>query len=155
MADGSGNGGIYRESAGTWPIYWNASDACLGIGSSTTSASYKAYVNGAIYATSNITAYSDERIKKNWRDLPLDYVERLAEVKHGIYDRVDTEETQVGVAAQSLQKLLPNAVTSDEEGKLGVVYGNAALVSSIALAKRVLELEARLESVEQQLKDKQ
>jgi hypothetical protein len=155
MADGSGNGGIYRESAGTWPIYWNASDACLGIGTSSTSSSYKAYVGGSLYATGNVVAYSDERIKKNWRDLPLDYVERLAKVKHGIYDRIDTEETQVGVTAQSLQSLLPSAVTNDGKGILGVAYGNAALVSSIELAIRVLKLEARLESIEQQQKDKE
>lgn len=89
-----------------------------------------------------ITANSDESLKTNWRDLPADFVEQLAKVKHGTYDRVDVELTQDGVSAQSLQNLLPNSVLKGEDGKLSVAYGNAALVAAIALAERVVQLEA-------------
>lgn len=89
-----------------------------------------------------ITANSDESLKTNWRDLPADFVEQLAKVKHGTYDRVDVELTQDGVSAQSLQNLLPNSVLTGEDGKLSVAYGNAALVAAIALAERVVQLEA-------------
>jgi hypothetical protein len=99
----------------------------------------------------NVTAYSDERVKTNWRDLPADFIERLAKVKHGIYDRTDQEITQVGVGAQSLRPVMEHAVTEDEDGKLSVAYGNAALVACIQLAQRVVELEAKLE---QFIKDK-
>jgi hypothetical protein len=91
----------------------------------------------------NVTAYSDERLKTNWRDLPADFIEQLAKVKHGIYDRTDQEMTQVGVSAQSLQPVMPNAVIEDD-GKLSVAYGNAALVAAIKLAERVVALEAKL-----------
>ena len=99
----------------------------------------------------NVSAFSDERIKTNWRDLPADFIERLAKVKHGIYDRTDEELTQVGVGAQSLRPVMEHAVTEDEDGKLSVAYGNAALVACIQLAQRVVELEAKLE---QFIKDK-
>jgi hypothetical protein len=99
----------------------------------------------------NVTAYSDERVKTNWRDLPADFIERLAKVKHGIYDRTDQEITQVGVGAQSLRPVMEHAVTEGEDGKLSVAYGNAALVACIQLAQRVVELEAKLE---QFIKDK-
>jgi hypothetical protein len=89
-----------------------------------------------------VTANSDETLKTNWRDLPADFVEQLAKVKHGTYDRVDVELTQDGVSAQSLQNLLPNSVLTGEDGKLSVAYGNAALVAAIALAERVVQLEA-------------
>jgi hypothetical protein len=91
----------------------------------------------------NVTAYSDERLKTNWRDLPADFIEQLAKVKHGVYDRTDQEMTQVGVSAQSLQPVMPNAVIEDD-GKLSVAYGNAALVAAIKLAERVVALEAKL-----------
>jgi hypothetical protein len=92
-----------------------------------------------------IAASSDERLKTNWRDLPVDYIEQLAKVKHGTYDRTDIELTQDGVSAQSLQPLMPNSVVTGEDGKLTVAYGNAALVACIQLAQRVVELEAKLE----------
>jgi hypothetical protein len=96
---------------------------------------------GSITLSGTITSSSDERLKTNWRELPLDFVELLAEVKNGIYDRVDIEVTQVGVGAQSLQKAMELAVMKDENGYLSVAYGNAALVACIELAKRLIELE--------------
>jgi hypothetical protein len=95
----------------------------------------------------NVTAFSDERVKTNWRDLQSDFVEQLAKVKHGIYDRTDQELTQVGVGAQSLQPILEYAVIKNEEGQFSVAYGNAALVACIKLAQRVVALEAKLEQL--------
>jgi hypothetical protein len=92
----------------------------------------------------NVTAYSDERVKTNWRDLQPDFIEQLAKVKHGIYDRTDQDMTQVGVSAQSLQPVMANAVIEDKDGNLSVAYGNAALVAAIKLAERVVALEAKL-----------
>ena len=100
--------------------------------------------SGNFTATSNITAYSDERRKKNWRNLQKDFIEKLATVKHGVYDRIDEDITQVGVSAQSLQKVLEHAVLEDKNGELSVSYGSAALVACIQLAKRVVELEDKL-----------
>lgn len=98
---------------------------------------------GALSATSHVSS-SDERKKTNWRDLPEDFIEQLALVKNGIFDRIDQESPEVGVSAQSLQKVLNQAVVADEEGFLSVMYGNVALVACIKLAERVLELEAKL-----------
>lgn len=99
-------------------------------------------------AGGNVTAYSDERLKTNWRPLSDDFVELLARVKHGIYDRVDTDETQAGVGAQSLQTILLKVVSANADGMLSVAYGNAALVAAIKLAERVVALEARLAALE-------
>jgi hypothetical protein len=68
----------------------------------------------------------------------------LALVLHGTYDRLDQELTQDGVSAQSLQPVLPNSVLRGENGKLSVAYGNAAMVSCIKIAQRLLALEAKL-----------
>ena len=96
---------------------------------------------GNLTMLNNVTAYSDERYKTNWKDLPADYIDQLATIKHGIYDRTDVNATQVGVSAQSLQKILEHAVLTSTEGILSVAYGNAAMVSAVELAKRVVELQ--------------
>jgi hypothetical protein len=101
-------------------------------------------VSGDITASGNVTAYSDERLKKDWQELPIDFVDQLAKVLSGTFERVDTGEIQVGVGAQSLQKVLSSAVHEDKEGTLSVAYGNAALVACVALAKRVIALEEKL-----------
>jgi hypothetical protein len=124
-----------------------------------TSAARYLYYDGTSYQMStaalvvggNITAYSDERRKTNWRDLQPDFIEQLAKVKHGIYDRTDVEVTQVGVSAQSLRPVMEHAVMENENGDLSVAYGNAALVACVKLAQRVLDLEAKLDQL---IKDK-
>lgn len=96
----------------------------------------------------NVTAYSDERLKIDWEELPSDFVERLASVKSGLFTRKDTGARQVGVGAQSFQNILSEAVSADEEGWLRVAYGNAALAACVKLAQRVLALEAKLKDKE-------
>jgi len=148
MYDGGGNGGVYREAQGRWYFYHNLSDNCMGVGTSATSSSYGIYVIKGVYSEGNVVAFSDERVKTNWQDYPADFVEQLAKVKHGTYDRTDLELTQDGVSAQSLRNLLPYSAPEDEHGKLSVNYGGAALVSAVELAKRVVEQDKRIAALE-------
>jgi hypothetical protein len=104
--------------------------------------------SGNFTAQSNVTAYSDERLKKDWKNLPNDFISKLSLVKNGTYTRIDNACVQVGVSAQSLQQILPEAVITDSNGILSVSYGNAALVSAVELAKEVVELRARLAKLE-------
>ena len=104
----------------------------------------------SIKASSNVTAYSDERLKKDWSDLPKNYIEELAKVKVGTYTRIDGEKLrQVGVSAQSLRPLLPEAVieATDDFKTLSVAYGNAAMASAVELAKEVVSLKEQLAAV--------
>jgi hypothetical protein len=148
MYDGSGNGGVYREASGRWYFYHNVSTNCMGVGTSATSSDYGIYVIKGVYSEGNVVAYSDERVKTNWRDYPADFVEQLAKVKHGTYDRTDMELTQDGVSAQSLQTLLPYSAPVDKNDRLAVNYGGAALVSAVELAKRVIEQDKRIAALE-------
>ncbi len=101
---------------------------------------------GNFIAAGNITANSDERLKTDWAGLPADFIDRLAEITSGTYTRADTGIRQVGVGAQSLQPLMPEAVLEGENGILSVAYGQAALVACVELAKEVVRLRALLES---------
>ncbi len=94
------------------------------------------------YVVGNVTAYSDERVKTNWRNFNPTFIQDLANVKSGIYDRTDMTLTQVGVSAQSLQKVMPDAVIEDTNGNLSVAYGNAAMAAVIELAKEIVNLKA-------------
>ena len=100
--------------------------------------------NGDTVSAGNVTAYSDETLKDNWHTLPPDFVERLASVKTGTYDRIDLSERQVGVGAQSLAIVMPEAVNEGIDGKLTVAYGNAALAAAVMLARRVIALEEQI-----------
>jgi hypothetical protein len=104
--------------------------------------------SGNFVARGNVTAYSDERLKKDWAPVAENFVERLAKVKHGTYTRTDSEERQAGVSAQDWQKLLAETVLTSADGFLSVAYGNAALVAAVKLAERVVALEARLAALE-------
>lgn len=103
--------------------------------------------DGNLDVVGSFTSTSDERLKTNWADLPSDFVERLSEVKHGSYDRTDIVARQVGVSAQSLRNVIPEAVDENAEGMLAVAYGNAALVAAIELAKEVRLLKAQVKAL--------
>jgi hypothetical protein len=126
-----------------YPTFATAtSGTATGVKVSSTKLTYNPST-GALSATSMVSS-SDERLKTNWRDLPINFVEKLASVKTGIYDRTDVQATQVGVSAQSLQEIMPDAVIADSEGMLAVAYGNAAFVATVELAKIILELKQEI-----------
>lgn len=121
-------------------------NAALSISSSTKPLTFNPST-GDFTAAGNITAYSDERLKKDWVPFPVDFVNRLAKTKNGTYTRVDGGERQAGSSAQDWQKLLPEVVHGGEY--LSLAYGNAALVSAIELAKRVVEQDERIARLEE------
>jgi hypothetical protein len=118
---------------------WSAQSNCLQLDGS-----------GNLTALANVTAYSDERLKKDWAKVATDFVERLSKVKAGTYTRIDIDRRQAGTSAQDWQKLLPEVVMEgeDEDKTLSLAYGNAALVSAVELAKRVVDQEARIQHLE-------
>ncbi|WP_217589723.1 tail fiber domain-containing protein [Burkholderia sp. GbtcB21] len=100
---------------------------------------------GNLTITGDIRANSDERLKRDWKPVVEDFLERLATIKSGTFHRIDIGEVQAGVSAQDLQKLLPEAVGG--ASILSVAYGQAALVACVELAKEVMRLRALLEPV--------
>jgi hypothetical protein len=114
---------------------------------------FRCAISNSIVASGNITAYSDERLKRNWRSMPDNFVERLAQVRNGLYERIDDGMEQVGVSAQSLQPLLPQAIlkAKDEMGTLSVSYGNAAMASAVELAKEIVALKREIEILKSKL----
>jgi hypothetical protein len=106
-----------------------------------------------VTASANVTAYSDERLKRNWEPLCDNFVEKLAGVKVGTYERIDQPIVQVGVSAQSLEKVIPEAVSTatDEMQTKHVSYGNAALASAVMLAKELVELKQIIKQMQEEI----
>jgi hypothetical protein len=83
--------------------------------------------SGTITATADVVAYSDARVKENIKTIekPLEKVLSLRGVS---YNRTDTEDksTKIGVIAQETQPIVPEVIHEQEDGMLGVAYGNFA-----------------------------
>ena len=92
------------------------------------------YVDGAITASGDITAFSDARVKENVETLEgaLDKTLKLRGVS---YTRTDIEDksTKIGVIAQEILEVVPEVVSQDENGMYAVSYGNitALLIEAI------------------------
>ena len=104
---------------------------------------------GNVTATGNVTAYSDVSLKENIEVIP-DAIAKVSAIRGVTYDRKDMEGARhAGVIAQEVEAVLPEVVSTDEEGVKSVAYGNLVglLVEAVKeLTERVEELEARLES---------
>jgi hypothetical protein len=130
------------DAASTYRMVWNSGTSLYNTGG--------IYCNPSIdYVYANdFVAASDERLKKDWGGLGVGFLEGLAGVKYGTYTKISSGARQVGVTAQSLQSVLPEAVHEGENGFLAVSYGNAALVACVELAKEVQRLRTRIEALE-------
>ena len=80
-------------------------------------------VGGAIYASGDVTAYSDDRLKTNVHEIEngLDKVMALRGIT---FERIADGSISTGVSAQDVHAVLPEAVSIDEEGLMAVKYGN-------------------------------
>jgi predicted heme/steroid binding protein len=117
--------GLHDTSFG-WIWYSPFATGRMGIGTSTTSSSYRLYVEGAIYATGDVVAYSDRRKKKNIETIG-NAIEKVTSLRGVFYDKIGEEEKgrQLGVIAQEVDEVLPEAVSYAKDiDEYGVKYGN-------------------------------
>jgi hypothetical protein len=108
-----------------------------------TAGSPQLYVTGSIYATGNITAFSDERLKHNVHK--IDDALELCRAMEGVRFEDKDGNKYVGLIAQNVQKAVPEAVILHEEsGYLSVAYQNLVGV----LVNAINDLTARVEELE-------
>jgi hypothetical protein len=99
------------------------------------------YVSGSIRATGNITANSDLTLKKNLKlvDNPID---KLNQLNGYLYQWKENDEYQYGVIAQEVEKILPHAVQTGNNGIKGVAYNQ--LIPVMIEAIKELNAEVKL-----------
>ena len=102
------------------------------------------YFYGNITAQSNITAYSDIRVKANLEQIP-DALRKVQQLTGYTFDRTDIETPrQMGVVAQEVQAVAPEAIHTDPEtGHLHVAYGNLVGL----LIEAIKELKAEVDEL--------
>lgn len=112
-------------------------------------------LNGTVAVfTGSVTAAdlihsSDERRKQKWESLPDSILDDFAAIKKiGTYFDKRLKSRRVGVGAQSLKPVLPEAVFEDDDGELAVAYANSALVLLHKAVKRIQVLEKRIAKLE-------
>ena len=93
--------------------------------------------------TGNVTAYSDISLKENIEVID-NAVDKVSKLRGVTFDRIDNEDVprQTGLIAQELEKVLPEAVeTNEETGIKSVAYGNVVglLVEAIKELKEEIE----------------
>jgi hypothetical protein len=102
-------------------------------------------VSGSITATGDITAYSDARLKTDVETI-ADALDRVRKLRGVTYNRRDTGNRGIGLIAQELVPIVPEAVMTHDDGLLSVAYGNlvGVLIEAVKdLAEKVERLEAR------------
>ncbi|PNH00339.1 hypothetical protein TSOC_013844 [Tetrabaena socialis] len=108
-------------------IYFSTSNSSnVGIGYS--NPAYKLAVNGQIFASDDITAFSDRRVKTDLQLIPdaLNKVCRLHGYTFARSDHPDPSKRFAGVVAQEIFDVLPEVVHVDPQGMMSVAYGNLA-----------------------------
>ncbi|MES2629803.1 MAG: tail fiber domain-containing protein [Bacteroidota bacterium] len=128
-------------------------DYGLGIGGGFASSGIALNINGNGYASGTIWWSSDLRFKSNVKpiDNAMEKVLKLNgktyEFKQGVANRKFSEGTNIGLIAQEVKQILPDAVMTDDEGYLAVNY--------IALIPVLIEAfkteHAKVETLERKL----
>jgi hypothetical protein len=164
-----GRNTVFGGGVGEYIFNVHSTNNNIEINGHTTNPAYTLSVNGDIYATGNIIAYSDVRRKKEIKTLQnsLDRVlqlrgvnykwRRYDEVKpehrhllphdeassHGPHDQTDYESVQMGLIAQEAQDIIPEVVLENpENGCLSIDYAHMTSI----LVEAIKDLNEKVEN---------
>jgi hypothetical protein len=115
-------------------LYYNTSN--VGIGSSY--AGYELHVEGNVYATQDVSAFSDARFKENVEPIGC-ALEKVCSIGGYTYNKIGDPRRNAGVLAQEVMEVLPEVVHGSEDTNYSVSYGN--MVSLLIEAIKELKLE--------------
>jgi len=145
----------------TASLFISNTAARIGVGG-VTNPEAPLHVNGAIYATGDVTAYytSDERLKKNIKliDNSLEKILKLNGVefdwdKEAIADLTNVgpkPDNDIGLVAQDVEKVAPQAVYLRSDGYKAVDYSKLVPL----LIEAIKHLNDKVQTLELGLKDK-
>ena len=135
------------------PVCLQTRGGTVGIGTYAPSASYTLYVQGTIYASQDITAFSDQRYKQNIVRLDRSLA-KILQLGGYSYTREDYRpgERQIGLLAQEVKAIFPEAVSHDSiNDKYSVNYN--CLIAPVVEA--IKELYDRSEAQAKIISDQQ
>jgi len=128
----AGPGIVFNDGAAGASLYYTSGNTTLNIAKADLSAipvvSAGTLSCGAINCTStitasgDITAFSDARLKKNIVQID-NALQKLESIRGVYYERLNGERS-IGVIAQEVETLVPEAVYNNLDGLKSVAYGN-------------------------------
>lgn len=124
-------------------IVFTTSSNTPNVGIGTSNPDYKLTVNGQIYASDDITAFSDRTMKENLVKIP-NALNKVLSVNGYTFTRKDmnNNRTYAGVIAQEIKEVLPEVIYQNSQGLLSVAYGNITAL----LIEAVKELNSKVEN---------
>jgi alpha-tubulin suppressor-like RCC1 family protein len=153
LTNNFGGGGlfqIYDETASSARLNIN-SNGNVGIG--TTTPSYKLHVDGSIYSTGDIIAFSDIRLKSHI--IPIeDALDKLHQLNGYTFNTTIDDKRHTGLIAQEVLEVLPEAVYKDDtidEGYYSVAYGNMAGLFVEAIKTIDMKYQKKIECLQEQI----
>lgn len=108
---------------------------------------------GQMVCSTEVGLSSDRSLKDNIRRLE-DSMQKVRRLNGYTFEKIGQQRRYLGVIAQEILQVLPEAVTRDSKGKLVVFYGSLAglFIENIrALDEMIGEINTRLETVEDAL----
>ena len=96
-----------------------------------------------IWASGDITAYSDARVKTNVEVIE-NAIEKIKAIRGVTFNRTDMEhdtKRHAGVIAQEILAVLPEVVTTNQDGMHSVAYGNLAGLFIEAIKEQQSQIE--------------
>ncbi len=142
---GSGtNLGVYGGASGSGTNYGVYATASEG------TTNWAGYFNGDLAYTGTLSNQSDIRLKENLRPIE-DAIDKLVALRGIYFNNVGSEQRKVGVIAQEVETVLPEAVTEDAEGYKYVSYPMLTPV----LIEAVKELKAENDTLKAELAQQQ
>ena len=162
MEPGDASQSTLRCDANRWRVYMGADNgetltvAETGrVGINDPSPDYTLDVSGnvsniSIYASHDVAAYSDARVKGDVETIPnaLDKVNKLRGVTFVRTDEGSSDKRMMGVIAQEVKDIIPEVVNKREsDGHYSVSYGNIVGL----LIESIKELTAEVESLKERI----
>ncbi|MDP2103442.1 MAG: tail fiber domain-containing protein, partial [Candidatus Gracilibacteria bacterium] len=116
------------------------------------------FPNGNATLVGTLTQASDIRLKKEISQIenPLEKISKLNGVTYYWKDNKKDDKRQIGVIAQDIEKVFPEAVTTDEKGMKSVAYGNlvAPLIEAVKeQQEQIRRLEGKNTALDQENQD--
>jgi hypothetical protein len=130
-------------------VYANSSNE-IGFLNSGGSWSLRVDNSGNAYATGDVTAFSDRRVKENIVTVE-NALEKVNALRGVYYNRIDSDDKKrkVGVIAQEILEVVPEVVGQDSDGMYSVAYGNLSGLFIEAIKEQQTQIEELKQLVNQ------
>jgi hypothetical protein len=152
------NTGMYHPAADALALVTGGAERMRvlstgNIGIGTSNPSYRLHVDGSIYSTGDIIAFSDIRLKSHI--IPIeDALDKLHQLNGYTFNTTLDDKRHTGLIAQEVLEVLPEAVYKDEaidEGYYSVAYGNMAGLFVEAIKAIDMKYQQKMQYLQEQI----